>query len=100
MNLQLQAVINDSQVVGCTPSKFYSQVTWYYITRRALLCAVKCLLYYWEEEMKRLSRTIRYNYYCEPTKDLALIRDLVFIFVIMLFSLSTKRDQAFIGDQL
>ena len=37
----------------------------------------------------------RYNY-CEPTKDPALIQDPAFIFVIMLFSPATKRDQAFI----
>ena len=41
----------------------------------------------------------RYNYYCGPTKDPALIRDLAFIFVIMLFSLATKREQAFIRDR-
>ena len=41
----------------------------------------------------------RYNYYCETTKEPALIRDPVFIFVITLFSPATKRDQAFIGDQ-
>ena len=37
----------------------------------------------------------RYNYYCGPTKDPLLIQDPAFIFVIMLFSLATKRDQAF-----
>ena len=34
MNLQYVAVINDYQIVDLTPSKFYSQIMWYYITRR------------------------------------------------------------------
>ena len=29
---QYVVVVNDSQIVGCTPSKLYSQITWYYIT--------------------------------------------------------------------
>ena len=37
----------------------------------------------------------RYNYYCGPTKDLVLIRDPVFVFVITLFPPATERDQAF-----
>ena len=28
------AVINNFQVIGCTPSKIYSQITWYYITQK------------------------------------------------------------------
>ena len=35
----------------------------------------------------------RYNYYCEPTKDPALIRDMAFIFVIMLFSPATNETR-------
>ena len=34
INLRYIAVINDSQIVGHTLSKFYSQITWYYTTRR------------------------------------------------------------------
>ena len=35
MNLQDVAVINNSQIVGHTPSKVYSlQIMWYYITQR------------------------------------------------------------------
>ena len=34
MNLQYVAVIKDSQIVGRTPSEIYSQITWYYKTRR------------------------------------------------------------------
>ena len=49
---------------------------------------------------KVLVGPFRYNYYCGLTKDTALIRDPVFIFVIMLFPLATKRDQVFIRDQL
>ena len=45
---------------------------------------------------KGLELPCRYNDYCRPTKDLTLIQDLAFIFVIMLFPLATKRDQAFI----
>ena len=41
----------------------------------------------------------KYNYYCGPTKDPALIRDPVFIFAIMLIPPATKRDQAFKRDQ-
>ena len=35
MNLLYVAVINDSQIVDCTVSKFDSQITWYYIARRS-----------------------------------------------------------------
>ena len=34
-----------------------------------------------------------------PTKDEALIQDPEFIFVILVFPLATKRDQAFTRDQ-
>ena len=37
MNLQDMAVINDLQIVGCTPWKFYSQITWYYIQASVIL---------------------------------------------------------------
>ena len=40
MNLQYIAVINDSQIVGHTLSRFYSQITWYYTTQRD--CVVRC----------------------------------------------------------
>ena len=45
---------------------------------------------------KGLVGSFRYNYYCGSTEDWALIQDPVFIFVIILFSPATKRDQAFI----
>ena len=41
----------------------------------------------------------KFNYYCEPIKDPVLIRDLAFIFAIMLFPPATKQDQEFIRDQ-
>ena len=46
MNLQYVAVINDSQIVDHTPLKFYSQITWYYITQRGsvVCCQVSVIL--------------------------------------------------------
>ena len=38
----------------------------------------------------------KYNYCCGPTKDQALIQNLAFIFLIILFPPATTRDQAFI----
>ena len=32
--MQYVAMINDSEIVGHTLSKFYLQIMWYYITRR------------------------------------------------------------------
>ena len=58
MNLQRQAVINNSQIVGRTPSKFYLQITGIILHDGALLCAVRSLSYYWEEERKWLGKTI------------------------------------------
>ena len=104
MNLQYVAVINDSQIVAIshTPSKVYlPQIMWYYITRRgSVVCCQASISYYWEkEERKGLVGQFRYDYYCGPTKDPALIRDPTFIFVILLFPPATKRDQAFIQDR-
>ena len=39
---------------------------------------------------KGLEVQCKHNYYCGPTKDQALIRDLTFIFVIMLIPPLTK----------
>ena len=47
-----------------------------------------------KEKVKGLVGPYRYNYYCEHTKDAALIQDLAFIFIIMLFPPATKQDQA------
>ena len=94
MNLQNTAVIKNSQVLGSTPLHRPFGII---LHERALSSAVQRLLYYWKEEKKRLKvGPSRYNYYCVPTKDQALIRDLAFIFVIMLFPLATKQDQVFI----
>ena len=82
LNLQYVAVMKDSQIVGCTPLEIYSQITWYYITRRS-----SAIL-----KGKGLKVPYKYNYYRGPTKDPALIRDPPFIFVVMLFPPATKPD--------
>ena len=102
MNLQYLA-INDSQIVGHTPLKFYSpgadHVVLYYMM--GLCCALSGVYHITgrKRKGKGLVGPFRYNYYCGPTKDLALIQDHAFIFVIMLFSPASKREQAFIQDQ-
>ena len=56
MNLQYAAVINNSDIVGCTP---WHRSRVIILHEGALLSAVRCLSYYWEkEEKKRLSRTM------------------------------------------
>ena len=46
MNMQYVTVIKDSQIVGRTPSEIYSQITYYYITRRGsvILCPASVIL--------------------------------------------------------
>ena len=78
MNLQYVAVINDSQIVGHTTSKFYSQITWYYITQRgSVICCQMSVILLEEQGRTRKGKGLvvpcRFNYYCEPTKDKALI---------------------------
>ena len=89
MNLQNAAGINDSQIVGRTPlQRPYGII----LHEGTLSSAVRHLLYYWKKEEKKrlIVGPRRYNYYCGPTKDPVLIRDLAFIFVIMLFPPATK----------
>ena len=45
---------------------------------------------------KGLEVPCKYNYYFGSEKDPALIRDPVFVFVIMLFPLASKQDKAFV----
>ena len=48
---------------------------------------------------KGLEVPCKHNYYFGPEKDPVLIRDLVFVFVIMLFPPTSKQDKAFVRDQ-
>ena len=67
----------------------------------ALSSAVRRLSYYWEKEKRKdLVGPFKYNYHCGATKDLVLIQDPAFIFIVMLFPQATKQDQAFIRDWL
>ena len=96
MNLQHVAIINDSQIVGHTPSKLYLPGT-----DHVVLCYTKGLCrplsgVYHITGRRRKKRLSRYNYYFGPTKDTVLIQDPAliqnpaFIFVIMLFLPATK----------
>ena len=96
MNLQHVAVIKYPQIVGCTPSEVYLQITWYYILPKRALSSAVCHITGRRRKGKGLEVPCKY---CRPTKDLALIPDPVYIFVILLFSLTTKRDQAFMRDR-
>ena len=77
MNLKFMVVINDSQIVGRTPLRFYSQIMWYYITQRgSVICCQASVILLGEggkEERKGLVGPFGHNYYCGPTKDPALI---------------------------
>ena len=100
MNSQYMAVINDSQVIGHCPLKL------------SLLTVDHVVLYYTESfchplsgvyhitvrrrKGKGLVGPFRYDYYCGPTKDPALIGVPAFIFVILLFPPASKQDQAFV----
>ena len=68
MNLQYVVVINYSQIVGHTSSKFYSPITWYYITRRprgSVVCCQVSVIYITgrRRKGKGLVGPHRYNYY-------------------------------------
>ena len=88
MNLQQQAVINDSQIIDHTPLKFLfaDHVVLYYM--KGLCCVLSGVCYITGRRRKRKGSVgpFRYHYYCEPTKDPALSQDPAFIFIIMLFS--------------
>ena len=59
MNLQYVAVINNTQMVGRTLLKFYSQITLYYITRTGSVVRRQAsAILLGEGERKKLSRTI------------------------------------------
>ena len=84
MNFQYVAVINDSQIVG----KSDHEVLYYMKGLCRLLSGVHITGR--RRKRKGLVGLFRYNYYCGPMKDPALIRDPAFIFVIMLFPPATK----------
>ena len=81
MNLQYVVVIKDSQIVGWAPTEIYSQITWYYITRRGsvIRCPMSYLIIGRRRKGKDLEVPSEYNYYCGLTKNPA------FNFVILLF---------------
>ena len=83
------AVITDSQMVGRTPSEniFTDHVVFCYMKRLCHVLSDVCHITGSRKKGKGLEVPCKYY---EATKDP------VFIFVIMLVPLSTKRDQAFI----
>ena len=102
MNLRYMAVINRSQIRDSWSYSveilFTDHMVLYYT--KGLCCPLLGFHHIIgrRRKGKGLVAPFRYNYYCGPTKDLALIRDLALIFVIMLFPPASKRDQAFIRD--
>ena len=100
MNLQYMEVINDYQIVSWP---HYVEALF---TDHVVLCYIKGLcrslpgicINTGRRKGKGLVVPCRYNYCCGPKIDPALIRDLAFIFVIMLFFLATNRDLVFIRD--
>ena len=100
MNSQYVAVINDSQVIGHSPSKLslltVDHVVLYYMER---FCRPLSGVYHItvrRRKGKGLVGPFRYDYYCGPIKDPALIRVPAFIFVILLFPPVSKQDQVFV----
>ena len=102
MNLRYMAVINRSQIRDSWPYSveilFTDHVVLYYTKGLCYPLSGVCHITGRRRKGKGLVAPFRYNYYCGPTKDPALIRDPAFIFVIMLFPLASKQDQAFIRD--
>ena len=75
---------------------FTGHVALYYTKGLCCLLSGVCHITGRRRKGKGLVGPFRYNYYCGPTKDLALIQDQAFICVIMLFPPATKQDQVFI----
>ena len=100
MNLQYVAVIKDSQIVGSNPLEIYSQITWYYITRRGpvVRCPVSVILLGEGGKEKAWKYHVNIVIIVDPQRP-GIIQDPAFIYNIMLFLKVTKRDQAFIQDR-
>ena len=86
--MQYVTVVKDSQIVGCS----YIRRSRGIILYEGLCCVLSgvCHITGRRRKGKGLVGPFRYNYYREPTKDPALIRDPAYIFVIMLFSPAIK----------
>ena len=81
MDSQYVAVIKDSQIVG-TPLEIYSHadhMVLYYTKGLCHLLSSICHITGRRGKGKGLEVPCKYNYYCEPTKEPALIRDPEFI---------------------
>ena len=87
--------------VATLHQKIYSQITWYFITRRGSVvrCPTSGHISGRRRRGKGLQVQCTYNFYYGSTKHPAFIWDPACIFVIMLFPPATKRDQAFMRDR-